>query len=63
MVVPTVRFDNGLTTTIGPVEYSYKGPGGDGELIRQQIPLKLAWLVISVCSHYYMRDCICDVPK
>lgn len=43
MTVPTVQFDNGVTTTIGPVEYSYKGPGGDGEIVRQQIPLKLAW--------------------
>lgn len=43
MMIPTVQFDNGLTTTIGPVEYIFKGPGGDGELVRYQVPLKLAW--------------------
>lgn len=43
LMVPTVQFDNGVTTTIGPVEYSYKGPGGDGEILRLQVPLKLAW--------------------
>lgn len=43
MMVPTVQFDNGMITTIGPVEYIYKGPGGDGELVRYQVPLKLAW--------------------
>mmetsp|Transcript_16852 Transcript_16852/g.37415 ORF Transcript_16852/g.37415 Transcript_16852/m.37415 type:complete len:625 (+) Transcript_16852:202-2076(+) len=43
MQVPTVQFDNGLTTTIGPVEYFYRAPGGDGEIIRYQVPLKLAW--------------------
>ena len=42
-MVPTVQFDNGMTVTIGPVEYTYRGPGGDGEMVRSQIPLKLAW--------------------
>lgn len=41
-LVPTVQFDNGMITTIGPVEYSVKVPH-NGELIRSQIPLKLAW--------------------
>lgn len=45
VMVPTVAFDNGMIVTIGPVEYSYSGPGGDGKLIRYQIPLKLAWYV------------------
>lgn len=43
--VPTVLFDNGVVATIGPMEYSLKGPAGDGEILRYQIPLKLAWLV------------------
>jgi hypothetical protein len=42
-MLPSVLFDNGVTATIGPVEYDYKGPGGDGEILRLQIPLKLAW--------------------
>lgn len=42
-LVPTVLFDNGMVVTIGPVEYSYKIPGLEGEIVRQQIPLKLAW--------------------
>lgn len=42
-MVPTVLFDNGLVTTIGPVEYEYKSPDGDGIIVRMQIPLKLAW--------------------
>lgn len=43
LILPSVRFDNGVTATIGPVEYIYKGPGGDGEIVRFQVPLKLAW--------------------
>jgi ATP-dependent exoDNAse (exonuclease V) alpha subunit len=30
---------------VGPVEFSQKGPGGEGELIRHQVPLKLAWAI------------------
>jgi ATP-dependent DNA helicase PIF1 len=41
--LPLVAFDNGLRVTIGPVDYVYNGPNGDGEIVRQQIPLKLAW--------------------
>ena len=43
LIVPTVMFDNGVVTTIGPTEYLFKGPAGDGECLRLQIPLKLAW--------------------
>jgi ATP-dependent DNA helicase PIF1 len=43
MMVPRIYFDNGLEVTIGPVEYSYKSPTGDGEIIRYQVPLRLAW--------------------
>lgn len=43
MLVPLVQFDNGLVTTIGTVSFSFKGPNGDGELVRSQVPLKLAW--------------------
>lgn len=43
VLVPTVLFDNGMIVTIGPVDYSYRIPGTEGHLIRQQIPLKLAW--------------------
>lgn len=43
LMIPTVQFDNGMVTTIGPVEYVYKSPGGEGELVRFQVPLKLAW--------------------
>ncbi len=42
-IIPTVQFDNGVTTSVGPVDYECKGTGGDGVLVRQQIPLKLAW--------------------
>ncbi len=41
-----MQFDNGVITTIGPVEYTYKGPGGDGEILRLQVPLKLAWYAL-----------------
>ena len=44
-VQPKVRFDNGQEIVITPVEYTVQGPGGDGELIRLQVPLKLAWAV------------------
>jgi ATP-dependent DNA helicase PIF1 len=41
--LPRVRFDNGLTLLIPPAEYIVRGPGGDGEMVRAQVPLKLAW--------------------
>ena len=43
--LPKVRFDNGQEIVITPVEYTVQGSGGDGELIRLQVPLKLAWAV------------------
>ena len=43
LLLPTVQFDNGLVTTIGPVEYEYKSPSDNGTIVRSQIPLKLAW--------------------
>lgn len=44
-MVPRVCFDNGQEVVIGPVEYFSRGAGGDGHLVRSQIPLKLAWAV------------------
>ena len=40
---PKVRFDNGQELLISPVDYTVQGPLGDGELLRMQVPLKLAW--------------------
>jgi hypothetical protein len=57
-MLPSVLFDNGVTATIGPVEYDYKGPGGDGEILRLQIPLKLAWYAHRVGIS---RSCWCDI--
>jgi ATP-dependent DNA helicase PIF1 len=44
-LLPVVKFDNGHVLTVGPVDYTQKGPNGDGELIRYQVPLKLAWAI------------------
>jgi ATP-dependent DNA helicase PIF1 len=41
--IPMVRFDNGMDVLVGPVEYEYKGLNHDGSIIREQIPLRLAW--------------------
>lgn len=41
--VPTVLFDNGVVSTVGPVDYVLNANGGDGVIVRSQIPLKLAW--------------------
>lgn len=43
MLIPTVLFDNGMKTTIGPVEYAYRIPKVEGSIVRFQVPLKLAW--------------------
>lgn len=43
VTLPKVRFDNGRTLPIAPVEYIINGPGGDGTMVRVQVPLKLAW--------------------
>lgn len=43
LIIPTVQFDNGVTTAVGPVEFTYRHPSGDGEISRRQVPLKLAW--------------------
>ncbi len=44
-LVPRVCFDNGQEIIVGPVEYITKSPSGDGQLIRMQVPLKLAWAI------------------
>ena len=45
-LVPIVRFDNGVITKIAPVEsVRYNTDGGQGCLVRMQIPLKLAWAI------------------
>eukprot|EP00605_Chrysophyceae_sp_TOSAG23-4_P000051 GSChrysophyteH1.ASY1.ANO1.53.1 assembled CDS len=44
-LVPKVCFDNGQEIVVGPVEYISRGPGGDGQHVRMQVPLKLAWAV------------------
>lgn len=44
--VPMVRFDNGLVIKVSPVEsVRYNPDGGEGCLVRMQIPLKLAWAI------------------
>ena len=44
--IPIVRFDNGMVTSIPPVEsVRYNPDGGDGCLVRMQVPLKLAWAI------------------
>ena len=42
-VLPLVRFDNGVTIPIGRVEFPFRRPGDESELVRFQLPLKLAW--------------------
>ena len=45
-LIPIVRFDNGIVTKIDPVEsIRYNPDGGEGCLVRTQIPLKLAWAI------------------
>ena len=51
-VVPRVKFDNGENILVSPVEFKLNGPGGDGCLIRMQVPLKLAWCVRSPSYRY-----------
>ena len=44
--IPVVRFDNGVITRIDPVEAArFNADGGEGCLVRMQVPLKLAWAV------------------
>jgi ATP-dependent DNA helicase PIF1 len=44
--IPIVRFDSGLITRIDPVESAlYNTSGGEGCLVRMQVPLKLAWAI------------------
>jgi len=45
-IVPVVRFDCGVVTSITPVEaVRYNPDGGPGCLARLQVPLKLAWAI------------------
>jgi ATP-dependent DNA helicase PIF1 len=41
--VPVVRFDSGSVVPVQAVESTRKNPDGEGELARNQLPLKLAW--------------------
>lgn len=44
--IPVVRFDNGIVTKIDAAEtVRYNPDGGEGCLVRMQIPLKLAWAI------------------
>ena len=44
--IPVVRFDCGVVTKIVPVEsVRYNPNGGEGCLVRMQVPLKLAWAI------------------
>ena len=45
LLLPRVRFDNGVTTTVGHVAYSLKDSRGTHCLTRIQVPIKLAWAV------------------
>jgi len=45
-MLPVVRFDCGVVTSLAPVEaLRYNPEGGPGCLARSQIPLKLAWAI------------------
>ena len=44
--VPVVRFDTGMILRVDPVEFTRQNSdGGEGCLVRMQVPLKLAWAV------------------
>ncbi len=44
--IPVVRFDSGVTIRVDPVEFTRNNSdGGEGCLVRMQVPLKLAWAV------------------
>ena len=43
--IPVVKFDNGLQIPITKVPYERVGVDGESVLIRNQVPLKLAWAV------------------
>ena len=38
-----VRFVSGVEKTIGYEKFVVRGSGGVGDLVRRQLPLKLAW--------------------
>lgn len=42
-LVPIVRFDCGREEVVGKVEFEVQSLGGEGTLVRYQVPLKLAW--------------------
>ena len=40
---PVVRFVSGVEKTVGYEKFVVRGSGGAGDLVRRQLPLKLAW--------------------
>ena len=40
---PEVRFVSGVVKIIGYEKFVVRGTGGVGDLVRRQLPLKLAW--------------------
>jgi hypothetical protein len=42
-LIPMVRFDDGQLLAVGKIEHEIHSPDGKGLLIRNQVPLKLAW--------------------